>query len=33
MIYREPVIYEINKIEPPVLLIVGEKDRTTIRKK
>lgn len=30
MIYREPVIYEINKIEPPVLLIVGEKDRTTI---
>ena len=30
MIYREPVIYEINKIEPPLLLIVGNEDRTTI---
>lgn len=30
MIYREPVIYEIENIKPHVLLIVGENDKTTI---
>ena len=30
MIYREPVIYEIENLKPQVLLIVGKNDRTTI---
>lgn len=32
MIYDQPVLYEFNKLSMPVLLIVGEKDRTILGK-
>jgi pimeloyl-ACP methyl ester carboxylesterase len=32
MIYDQPVLYEFNKLSIPVLLIVGEKDRTVLGK-
>jgi len=32
MIYAQPVIYEIHKLEMPVLLVIGDKDTTAIGK-
>jgi pimeloyl-ACP methyl ester carboxylesterase len=32
MIYEQPVLYDFNKLSMPVLLIVGEKDRTILGK-
>jgi pimeloyl-ACP methyl ester carboxylesterase len=32
MIYEQPVIYELNRIKVPVLLIIGQADRTVVGK-
>jgi pimeloyl-ACP methyl ester carboxylesterase len=32
MIYTQPVIYELEKLDMPVLLLVGKKDNTAIGK-
>lgn len=32
MIYTQPVVYELGRLEPPVLLMIGDKDTTAIGK-
>jgi pimeloyl-ACP methyl ester carboxylesterase len=32
MIYTQPVVYEFDRLKPPVLLIIGDKDTTALGK-
>jgi pimeloyl-ACP methyl ester carboxylesterase len=32
MIFTQPVVYEFDRLKPPVLLIIGDKDTTALRK-
>jgi pimeloyl-ACP methyl ester carboxylesterase len=32
MIYTQPVVYEFDRIKPPTLLLIGDKDTTAIGK-
>jgi pimeloyl-ACP methyl ester carboxylesterase len=32
MIFTQPIVYELDRLKPPVLLIIGDKDTTALGK-
>lgn len=32
MVFTQPVLYEFERLKPPTLLIIGQRDRTAIGK-